>query len=150
AAAARSAEVAERCTFSMAELRYRYPSEQLPDGMTSSQWLRHLVLEGARARHGGVVPADVAAQLEKELALIGELDYDGYFLGMWEIVEFCRSQGILCQGRGSAANSAVCYCLRITAVDPVRMGLLFERFLSRERAEPPDIDLDIEHERREE
>ena len=89
-------------------------------------------------------------QLDKELALIDELDYCGYFLTMWEIVRFCREQGILCQGRGSAANSAVCYCLGITAVDPVRMGLLFERFLSRERAEPPDIDLDIEHERREE
>jgi error-prone DNA polymerase len=96
------------------------------------------------------VPADVAAQLARELALIDELDYCGYFLTMWEIVRFCREKGILCQGRGSAANSAVCYCLGITAVDPVRMGLLFERFISRERAEPPDIDLDIMHERREE
>ena len=105
---------------------------------------------GARERYGHDPSSRVREQLEKELALIDELDYCGYFLTMWEIVRFCREQGILCQGRGSAANSAVCYCLRITAVDPVRMGLLFERFLSRERAEPPDIDLDIEHERREE
>ena len=92
----------------------------------------------------------MTAQLEKELRLIEELGYCGYFLTMWEIVRFCRERAILCQGRGSAANSAVCYCLGITAIDPVRMGLLFERFLSRERAEPPDIDLDIMHERREE
>ncbi|MCA9754387.1 MAG: error-prone DNA polymerase [Candidatus Eisenbacteria bacterium] len=96
------------------------------------------------------IPEDVVRQVEKELALVEELDYDGYFLTMWEIVQFCRREGILCQGRGSAANSAVCFCLGITAIDPVRMGLLFERFLSRERAEPPDIDLDIEHDRREE
>ena len=88
--------------------------------------------------------------MTRELALIDELDYCGYFLTMWEIVRFCKEKGILCQGRGSAANSAVCYCLGITAVDPVRMDLLFERFISRERAEPPDIDLDIMHERREE
>jgi len=143
-------EVASRCTFSLAELRYRYPSEHLPDGKTSSQWLRELTFAGAQERHGSVVPPDVAMQLERELALIDELDYCGYFLTMYEIVRFCRSRGILCQGRGSAANSAVCYCLGITAVDPVRMDLLFERFLSRERAEPPDIDLDIEHDRREE
>jgi len=150
AAVARTREVAERCTFSLAELRYRYPSERLPDGTTSSQWLRHLTLEGARRRYGTEVPREVLAQLDKELTLIDALDYPGYFLTMWELVEFCRERGILCQGRGSAANSAVCYCLGITAIDPVRMGLLFERFLSRERAEPPDIDLDIQHTRREE
>jgi error-prone DNA polymerase len=150
AAVARTEEIAERCTFSLAELRYRYPSERLPDGTTSSEWLRHLTVEGAKRRYGGEITADVAAQLDKELALIDALDYPGYFLTMWELVEFCRERGILCQGRGSAANSAVCYCLGITAIDPVRMGLLFERFLSRERAEPPDIDLDIEHTRREE
>jgi error-prone DNA polymerase len=143
-------EIAARCAFSPTELRYRYPSERLPDGKTSAQWLRELTLAGARERYAGGVPADVAAQLDRELALIDELDYCGYFLTMYEIVQFCRSRGILCQGRGSAANSAVCYCLGITAVDPVRMDLLFERFLSRERAEPPDIDLDIEHNRREE
>jgi error-prone DNA polymerase len=146
----RTHEVGARCTFSLAELRYRYPSERLPDGKTSSQWLRELVLDGARRRYGGEPPAAVGAQIEKELALIDELDYCGYFLTMHDIVEFCRRTNILCQGRGSAANSVVCYCLGITAVDPVRMGLLFERFLSKERAEPPDIDLDIEHERREE
>ncbi len=149
-AVGRTLEVAERCSFSLDELRYRYPSEQLPDGSTSAEWLRTLTFEGARKRYDGTIPPAVAAQLEKELELIEELDYCGYFLTMWEIVEFCREHDILCQGRGSAANSAVCYCLRVTAVDPVRMDLLFERFLSRERNEPPDIDLDIEHERREE
>jgi error-prone DNA polymerase len=118
--------------------------------MTSGAWLRRLTFDGAFERYGGPPPADVEAQLERELAVIDALDYGGYFLTMWEIVRYCREHGILCQGRGSAANSAVCFCLGITAVDPVRMGLLFERFLSRERAEPPDIDLDIAHERREE
>ncbi|MBM3465715.1 MAG: DNA polymerase III subunit alpha, partial [Armatimonadetes bacterium] len=149
-AVARTRELAARCTFSMDALRYRYPSERLPDGMTSSQWLRHLSYDGARKRYDGTVPDDVALQLEKELAVIDDLDYCGYFLTMHEIVSFCRAKEILCQGRGSAANSAVCYCLGITAIDPVRMGLLFERFISRERAEPPDIDLDISHQRREE
>ena len=150
AAVERTREVASRCDFSLAGLRYRYPSERLPDGKTSSEWLRELTFSGARERYGGKVPQTMVTQLDKELALIDELDYCGYFLTMWEIVRFCREQRILCQGRGSAANSSVCYCLGITAVDPVQMGLLFERFLSRERAEPPDIDLDIEHERREE
>jgi error-prone DNA polymerase len=150
AAVARSAEIAERCDFDLDRIRYRYPSERLPDGTTSMQWLRQLTERGARERYGGAVPPDVQAQLDKELDLIDELDYPGYFLTMREIVEFCRARKILCQGRGSAANSAVCFCLGITAIDPVRMNLLFERFLSRERAEPPDIDLDIEHERREE
>jgi error-prone DNA polymerase len=149
-AVAHTREIAARCAFSLGELRYRYPPEHLPDGKTSTQWLRECTFAGARERYGDAVPPEVVAQLERELALIEELDYGGYFLTMYEIVRFCRAQGILCQGRGSAANSAVCYCLGITAVDPVRMGLLFERFLSRERAEPPDIDLDIEHARREE
>ena len=150
AAVARTVEIAARCRFSLDAIRYRYPSERLPDGDTSSSWLRRLAEEGARRRFGGRVPAAVRTQIAKELVLIDELDYCGYFLTMWEIVEFCRRHGILCQGRGSAANSAVCYCLGITAVDPTRVDLLFERFLSRERAEPPDIDLDIMHERREE
>jgi error-prone DNA polymerase len=149
-AMARTLAVAERCAFRLDEIEYRYPSERLPDGLDSSQWLRRLAREGARERYGEAVPPAVAEQLDRELALIDELEYPGYFLTMWELVRFCRERGILCQGRGSAANSAVCYCLGITSVDPVRMGLLFERFLSRERAEPPDIDLDIEHERREE
>ncbi len=150
ASIARTLEIASRCEFSLDQLRYRYPSERLPDGRSSSEWLRELTYEGARMRYNGEPPARVVAQLDKELALVDELDYCGYFLTMREIVRFCREKHILCQGRGSAANSAVCFCLGITAVDPVRMGLLFERFLSRERAEPPDIDLDIEHERREE
>ena len=150
AAVARTEDVAARCTFSLDQLRYRYPAEKLPDGTTSSEWLRTLAFRGATERYPGGVPTAVTDQVNKELALIEDLDYGGYFLTMWEIVRFCREQGILCQGRGSAANSAVCYVLGITAVDPVAMGLLFERFLSKERAEPPDIDLDIEHDRREE
>ena len=150
AAILRTVEIAARCRFSLDAIRYRYPSERLPDGATSSDWLRRLAEEGARQRFGGRIPAAVREQIGKELVLIDELDYCGYFLTMWEIVDFCRRHGILCQGRGSAANSAVCYCLGITAVDPTRVDLLFERFLSRERAEPPDIDLDIMHERREE
>ncbi len=149
-AIARTVEIADRCTFSLEQVRYRYPSERLPDGKTSMEWLRELTFRGAGARYGDDVPADVRAQLDRELGVIDQLDYPGYFLTMWEIVEFCRREGILCQGRGSAANSAVCYCLGITSIDPVRMDLLFERFLSVERHEPPDIDLDIEHERREE
>ena len=150
AACAGTLEIAERCSFSLSEIRYRYPSESMPDGTTSAQWLRQLTFEGAHRRYGAQIAQEVTCQLEKELEIIEALDYPGYFLTMWEIVEFCRAQGILCQGRGSAANSAVCYCLGVTAVDPVRMGLLFERFISKERAEPPDIDLDIEHDRREE
>jgi error-prone DNA polymerase len=149
-AVARSREIAERCTFSLGEIRYRYPSERMPGGATSTEWLRHLAFEGARRRYNGKVPRDVAAQLDKELKLIGDLDYPGYFLTMREVVDFCREKEILCQGRGSAANSIVCYCLGITAIDPVKMDLLFERFISKERAEPPDIDLDIQHDRREE
>ena len=148
----RTREVASRCTFSLSEIRYRYPAERLPEGKTSSAWLRELTLRGACERFGGTdgVPPAIREQIDKELALIDELDYGGYFLTMWEIVRYCRQEGILCQGRGSAANSVVCYCLGITAVDPTRVELLFERFLSRERHEPPDIDLDIMHVRREE
>ena len=146
----RTLSIAERCDFSLREIRYRYPAERLPDGNTSSEYLAHLTFEGARWRYRGDVPDDMQQQLRKELDLIEELDYGGYFLTMYEIVQFCRRNEILCQGRGSAANSSVCYCLGITAVDPVRMGLLFERFLSKDRAEPPDIDLDIMHQRREE
>jgi len=153
-AVAMTREIAARCTFSMGDIRYRYPLEKLPNGESASQFLRRLVFEGAcwryRLTNADRLPTGVVDQLNKELAVIDALDYGGYFLTMYEIVRFCRRENILCQGRGSAANSAVCYCLGITAVDPVRMGLLFERFLSLERAEPPDIDLDIEHQRREE
>jgi error-prone DNA polymerase len=150
AAVARTLDIAARCTFELGALRYRYPSERLPDGSTSGDYLRRLVSEGAANRYGDAVPAKVRAQLDMELSVIEDLDYPGYFLTMYEIVSYCRRRDILCQGRGSAANSAVCFCLGITAVDPVKHHTLFERFLSRERAEPPDIDLDIEHERREE
>ena len=151
AAISRTLEIAERCTFSLTEIRYRYPSEYLPDGTTTSaEWLRHVTFQGAKERYPEGIPANVARQLKKELEIIEALDYPGYFLTMWELVRFCRERGILCQGRGSAANSAVCYCLGVTGIDPVRMDLLFERFISKERAEPPDIDLDIEHDRREE
>jgi error-prone DNA polymerase len=150
AAIVRTQEIADRCSFSLTEIRYRYPSEHMPDGTTSANWLRQLTFEGARERYGSDIPADVVDQVEKELQIIEVLDYPGYFLTMREIVKFCREKQILCQGRGSAANSAVCYCLGVTAIDPVRTGLLFERFLSKERAEPPDIDLDIQHDRREE
>lgn len=150
AAVARTLEISERCSFHMGELCYRYPAEQVPDGMSGHDWLRALTMRGAHARYGQEVPEKVLAQIESELSLIESMDYGGYFLTMYEVVQYCREHNILCQGRGSAANSAVCYCLGITAIDPIRMGLLFERFLSRERAEPPDIDLDIEHQRREE
>ena len=143
-------EIAASCSFSLKEIVYRYPSEYLPEGYTTSRWLRELTTNGAKKRYGTHVPDSVKRQLLKELTLIDELDYCGYFLTMWDIVQFCEREGIICQGRGSAANSVVCYCLGITAVDPVQMDLLFERFLSKERAEPPDIDLDIEHRRREE
>jgi error-prone DNA polymerase len=150
ASVARTQDIADRCTFALSELRYRYPLEKLPSGQTSTQWLREQVSTSGRERYPNGFPDDVRRQVEKELALIHDLEYEGYFLTMHEIVRYCRHHDILCQGRGSAANSAVCYCLGVTAVDPVRMGLLFERFLSKERAEPPDIDLDIEHNRREE
>ena len=145
----RTCEIADRCTFSLGELRYRYPLERLPKGKTSIQYLEERTFAGAERRLGGK-SRQLTPQLKKELALIRELEYEGYFLTMHEIVEYCRREDIFCQGRGSAANSAVCFSLGITSVDPTQVDLLFERFLSRERAEPPDIDLDIEHNRREE
>ncbi|MDP3167767.1 MAG: error-prone DNA polymerase [Hydrogenophaga sp.] len=142
--------VAARCAFSLDELRYQYPSEVVPQGQTPSSWLRHLTREGAVWRWPQGTPARFAQQIEHELELIADMKYEHYFLTVHDIVAFARSKDILCQGRGSAANSVVCYCLGITAVDPERTGLLFERFISRERNEPPDIDVDFEHERREE
>ncbi len=143
--------VAGRCRFSLDELRYEYPREIVPEGRTPAGWLRELTEAGARRRWGGGgMPGAVRQAVEHELALIADLGYEPYFLTVHDIVEFARSRGILCQGRGSAANSAVCYCLGITEVDPSRMSMLFERFISRERNEPPDIDVDFEHERREE
>ena len=149
-ALARTLEVVERCGFSLDHLQYEYPHEPVPPGWTAMGWLTHLAREGAKWRYPNGAPAEIAATLEKELALIAELDYPHYFLTVHDLVKWARDQGILCQGRGSAANSAVCYCLGVTAVNPVEHGLLFERFLSKERSEPPDIDVDFEHERREE
>ncbi len=150
AALERTRELAARCTFSLDQLRYSYPSEVVPPGSTPMAHLRHRVAEGARLHYPAGVPPAVAAQLAHELALIDKLNYPNYFLTMDEIVAFARSRGILCQGRGSAANSAVCFVLGVTSVDPARSNLLFERFLSEERDEAPDIDVDFEHERREE
>ncbi len=147
---AETLKIASRCQFSLDELRYEYPQELVPQGQTPSQYLRELTEEGARRRWSEGVPSNVSTQLEHELKLIEELCYEPFFLTVYDIVCFARRQKILCQGRGSAANSAVCFCLGITEVDPGRMEMLFERFLSKERNEPPDIDVDFEHERREE
>ena len=146
----RSLEIMERCRFSLDELRYQYPSEVADPVLSPQQALEGLVREAAPARYPDGVPEDVSAQLRHELRLIEDLGYAPYFLTVHAIVRYARSQAILCQGRGSAANSAVCYVLGITSIDPVRAGLLFERFVSAERREPPDIDVDFEGERREE
>ena len=159
-------EVAGACAFSLDELRYEYPEEIVPAGHTPVSWLRQLTEEGLVRRFGaavrgdvpedvpedvqGGVPTAVRTTVEHELALIAQLRYEPYFLTVADLVQWARSQGILCQGRGSAANSAVCYALGVTEVDPARTSLLFERFISAERGEPPDIDIDFEHQRREE
>jgi error-prone DNA polymerase len=147
---AETVRIAERCTFSLDSLRYEYPEELVPPGHTPASYLREITEEGLRARFPAGVPENVRELIEHELALVAELNYEPYFLTVYDIVKFARSRGILCQGRGSAANSAVCYALGITEVDPARMNMLFERFISRERNEPPDIDVDFEHQRREE
>ena len=148
---AHTVEIAGRCRFSLHELRYRFPSEELClGGETPDLTLRRLTQEGCQSRYPAGTPGDVAAQIERELALIAKLDVAPFFLSVHQIVTIARARQILCQGRGSAANSAVCFALGVTAVDPARSNLLFERFLSAERAEPPDIDVDFEHERREE
>lgn len=147
---AESVSLAARCRFRLDQLDYSYPNELVPDGHSPASWLRHLALEGMGWRWPEGVPPSVVAQIEAELALIAELRFEAYFLTVHDIVRFARSRGILCQGRGSAANSAVCFVLGVTEVDPARMSLLMERFISRERNEPPDIDVDFEHERREE
>jgi len=147
---AETLRIAERIDFSLDELRYEYPDEIVPEGETPASYLRILTEQGMQQRWPGGVPAKVVELVEHELALIKDLEYEPYFLTVYDIVAFARSQDILCQGRGSAANSAVCYCLGITEVDPGRMAMLVERFISKERNEPPDIDVDFEHERREE
>jgi error-prone DNA polymerase len=145
-----SVRIAQRCQFRLDQLRYQYPREVVPQGISSAAHLRNLTEAGIRQRWPGGISKELRQQIEHELELISALRYESYFLTVHDIVQFARSQDILCQGRGSAANSAVCYCLGITEVDPARMNMLFERFISRERDEPPDIDVDFEHERREE
>ena len=147
---AESVSIAGRCVFEPGTLRYEYPDDLTPPGISDAGWLRQLTQEGMARRWPDGVPAKVRQQIDNELQLIGELHYEPYFLTVYDLVRFAREQGILCQGRGSAANSAVCYCLGITEVNPANVDLLFERFISRERNEPPDIDVDFEHERREE
>ncbi|NBC14208.1 MAG: DNA polymerase III subunit alpha [Gammaproteobacteria bacterium] len=147
---AETGRIAERCAFTLDAIRYEYPQELVPAGETPSSHLRKLTEEGAAQRFPQGVPEQVRRQIDHELGLIEALAYAPFFLTVHDIVRFARERGILCQGRGSAANSAVCYCLGITEVDPARMDMLFERFVSRERGEPPDIDVDFEHQRREE
>ena len=142
--------IAGRCKFSLGELKYEYPQEIVPAGLTPTRWLRSLTEAGAARRFPGGVPDKVQRLLQHELGLIERLKYEAYFLTVADIVGWARARGILCQGRGSAANSAVCYCLGVTEVDPDQSEVLFERFISEERGEPPDIDLDFEHQRREE
>ena len=149
-ALAETLRIARQCTFSLDSLRYDYPDELVPHGHTTATYLREETYAGARVRFPLGIPANVQEQIEQELALIAELSYEAYFLTVYDIVRFARAQNILCQGRGSAANSAVCYCLHITEVDPARGNCLVGRFMSRERNEPPDIDVDFEHQRREE
>ena len=149
-AVARTMEIVEACRFSLRELVYEYPDEPVPPGKTPHGHLVELTADGAKWRYPDGVPRKIADTIGRELALIAELNYAPYFLTVHDIVQFARAQGILCQGRGSAANSAVCYCLGITSVNPAEVDLLFERFISPERKEPPDIDVDFEHERREE
>src|SRR6202020_2027285 len=145
-----SLPIAERCTFTLDELRYEYPEEIFPAGEPPTSHLRALTMRGCAQRWPAGAPSAVLANIEHELRLIAELKFEPFFLTVHDVVQFARSQSILCQGRGSAANSMVCYCLQITEVDPSRMSMLFERFISKERNEPPDIDVDFEHERREE
>jgi error-prone DNA polymerase len=145
-----SVAIAERCSFSLSQLHYEYPPELVPDGLTAGEHLHALTEAGIARRWPRGAPAAIRETIERELALIVELHYEHFFLTVHDVVEYARRENILCQGRGSAANSAVCYALGITEIDPGRMQLLFERFISRERNEPPDIDVDFEHERREE
>ncbi|MBC7385144.1 MAG: error-prone DNA polymerase [Cryobacterium sp.] len=143
-------DIAESCTFNLSELAYTYPVELVPEGHTAQSYLEEMVLKGAHRIYRGIISEKVDGQIRKEFELVKKMNYAGYFLTIFDIVEFSRSRNIICQGRGSAANSVICYCLGITAIDPVRMNLLVERFISEGRSEPPDIDVDFEHNRREE
>jgi len=147
---AESKRIADLCHFTLDELRYEYPDEIVPKGHTTRSWLRQLVEEGVKKRWPQGESKHVRKLIEHEMKLVHELSYEPYFLTVYDVVRFAKEQGILCQGRGSAANSVICFCLGITEVDPARMNVLFERFISKERDEPPDIDVDFEHERREE
>ncbi|MBA4057757.1 MAG: error-prone DNA polymerase, partial [Marivirga sp.] len=146
----RTQEIAEACTFSLNELKYQYPKEITTDGRTPQEELTRLAWEGAKKIYGETIPEKIRSAIVYELAFMEQMNYAEYFLTVYDIVRYARQQGILCQGRGSAANSTVCYCLGITSVDPSKFELLFERFISSARNEPPDIDVDFEHERREE
>lgn len=145
-----TSDIAESCTFSMRELKYQYPSEWIPAGYSAQEFLEELVWEGAKAQYKGLIPSEVEKQIHYEFDLTKRMGYADYFLTVYDIVSFAKGKNIYCQGRGSAANSIICYCLGITIIDPVKMSLLFERFISEERGEPPDIDVDFEHDRREE
>jgi error-prone DNA polymerase len=146
----RGMEIAEKCSFNLGELKYEYPDELVPQDQKPIEYLTNLTWSGATSRYPDGVPDKVRTQINHELALIEQLKFEAYFLTVYDLVRFARSRGILCQGRGSAANSAVCYCIGVTSVDPARIDVLFERFVSAARNEPPDIDVDFEHERREE
>ncbi|MDB4650171.1 error-prone DNA polymerase [Pirellulaceae bacterium] len=146
----RTIEIADRCIFQLDELRYEYPEELAPNGQKPIEFLRELSWAGARRRYPTGIPPKVKTLIDHELELIEELHYEAYFLTVWDLVRFAREREILCQGRGSAANSAICFCLEVTSVDPATTDVLFERFISRERNEAPDIDVDFEHQRREE
>lgn len=143
-------DIAESCTFKMSELTYQYPSEWIPAGYTAQRFMEELVWKGAHERYKGMIPIEVEKQILHEFRLTEKMGYADYFLTVYDIVDYARKVDIYCQGRGSAANSMICYCLGITVIDPVKMNLLFERFISENRDEPPDIDVDFEHERREE
>lgn len=149
-AIARTQEIANACQFSLSELKYEYPEELTTGGRTPQEELTHLAWIGAKERYGDCIPEKIHDAINHELVFIGQMNYAPYFLTVYDIVRFARKQHILCQGRGSAANSTICYCLGITSVDPTKFDLLFERFISSARNEPPDIDVDFEHERREE
>src|SRR5215470_2358005 len=143
-------EIVEACQFSLSEIKYEYPKEITTEGRSPQEELAYLSWEGAKQRYGDHIPEKVASAIRHELAFIEQVNYASYFLSVYDIVRFARQEGILCQGRGSAANSTICYCLGITSVNPTKFDLLFERFISAARHEPPDIDVDFEHERREE